>query len=136
MTIFYSFAYSQINDAKDGYYADFTDATSYCTINAAALPNNGGVMNGDGSGDSTSFTADHKLTAEGLVLVSNTGDAFNATAREQYFQIPVFVDANETPDDDTNGYCSKASEEYGLNVTNYNSILYITVSSDVEGAEL
>jgi hypothetical protein len=129
-------ASAQINDTKDGYYADFTDATSYCTINAAELPNNGGVMNGDGSGDNTTFTADNKLTAEGLVLVSNTGEVFDATAREQYFQIPVVVDKNETPDDDTDDDCSKAAKEYGVNVSNDNSVFYITVSSDVDNAEL
>jgi hypothetical protein len=128
-------ATAQINDAKDGYYADFTDASTYCWINAG-LPGNGGVMNGDGQGPGKSWTDDNKLTTDGFVMVSNSGADFDSTARELYFQIPVSVDVDDTPDDDTDDDCLKASKEYGVNVANDNSIFYITVSSNVEGAEL
>lgn len=106
----------------DYFTLDLLNASSQCLINAG-LPNNGGIMNGDGATISAS-----SLTTNGLEL---TGAAtINPGTQPTWFSLPVIVGSGASAS------CSTLNgENSGVDMTS-KSMLQVTFSSSLAGATL
>lgn len=116
-------ASAQLSAGKDGYNLVQTDGASQCNANSA--PNNGGIMNGDGTSISAS-----ELTTNGLELTA--ADPIPAGANATWFALPAIVGSGET------AVCSSLFDvdpAAGVDMST-NGILSITFQSNVDGALL
>lgn len=100
---------AQMNAGGDGYSLNLLDATSQCLINVG-LPNNGGIMNGDGTSISS-----YELTANGWELTG--ASAIDAKANATWFSIPSIEGVGEEAS------CSNMfAADKGINMASNSSI--------------
>jgi hypothetical protein len=111
-------ASAQLAATGDGFLVDNLNASSNCIINVG-LPNNGGIMNGDGAS-----LASSELTDKGLELTS--ADVIAAGVAPTWFALHVIAGP------DTAQICSNLSDEnMGIDMTSQNTMQVVAKGTNV-----